>query len=155
MRHSWGQPLRPDLNNTRRTCSNCGMIKITRHESDNRPQHWIEFELEGRKVDAAKTPACTEAVDRDGVAGDRARGVGVHRHGRAVVSLAGVPDMSKRFEPPLFGASPAMTALGLMKRVLCPECLGRGMIKLWSPGHEDRATMARCEQCSGFGKVKA
>lgn len=40
-------------------------------------------------------------------------------------------------------------------RVLCQECRGRGMIKLWSPGHEDRATMARCEQCSGFGKVQA
>lgn len=62
MRHSWGQPLRPDLNNTLRTCSKCGLIKITRHESDNRPQHWIEFEMEGRKIEATKTPVCNEAA---------------------------------------------------------------------------------------------
>lgn len=40
-------------------------------------------------------------------------------------------------------------------RVLCPEFLGKGMIKLWPPGHEERACMARCEQCSGMGKVRA
>jgi hypothetical protein len=40
-------------------------------------------------------------------------------------------------------------------RVSCSECFGRGMIKLWPPGHQERACMARCEQCSGFGKVKA
>lgn len=38
-------------------------------------------------------------------------------------------------------------------RVKCPECSGRGLIKLWPPGHEERACMARCEHCSGFGKV--
>lgn len=40
-------------------------------------------------------------------------------------------------------------------RVKCPECFGRGLIKLWPPGHEERACMARCEHCSGFGKVGA
>ena len=37
----------------------------------------------------------------------------------------------------------------------CMECFGRGQIKLWPPGHEERACMARCEQCSGLGKVRA
>lgn len=37
----------------------------------------------------------------------------------------------------------------------CSECFGRGLIKLWPPGHEERACMARCEQCSGLGKVRA
>jgi len=62
--------------------------------------------------------------------------------------------MTERFEPPLFGVSPAMTALGLTgPRVDCSECKGRGLIKLWSPGKPHTICMARCEQCSGFGKV--
>lgn len=60
-RHSWGEPVRPDLNNTFRTCRKCGLVKISRHESDNRPRHWIEFEFEGRKITTAKTPICEAA----------------------------------------------------------------------------------------------
>jgi hypothetical protein len=60
-RHSWGDPVRPDLNNTFRSCKKCGLVRITRHEDDNNPRHWIEFELEGRKITTAKTPIC-EAV---------------------------------------------------------------------------------------------
>lgn len=60
-KHSWGEPLRPDLNNTLRTCKRCGLVKVTRHEADNNPQHWIEFEMEGRKIPAAKTPVCEPA----------------------------------------------------------------------------------------------
>jgi DnaJ-class molecular chaperone len=39
--------------------------------------------------------------------------------------------------------------------VACEECRGRGVIKLWPPGHEERACMARCEQCSGLGRVRS
>lgn len=39
--------------------------------------------------------------------------------------------------------------------VNCAECRGRDVIKLWPPGHEERACMARCEQCSGLGRVRA
>lgn len=60
-KHSWGEPLRPDLNNTLRTCRKCGLLRITRHEPDNDPRHWTEFEMEGRKVVADKTPVCEVA----------------------------------------------------------------------------------------------
>jgi hypothetical protein len=40
-------------------------------------------------------------------------------------------------------------------RINCEECRGRGYIKLWPPGHQERACMARCEQCSGMGKVRS
>ena len=36
---------------------------------------------------------------------------------------------------------------------VCQECVGRGLIKLLSPGKPHTTSMARCEQCSGFGKV--
>ena len=61
MKHRWNDPIRPDMNNTYRSCSKCGLIKITRHEPDNRPPHWIEFEIEGRKISADKTPVCEAA----------------------------------------------------------------------------------------------
>ncbi len=60
-KHSWIDPIRPDLNNTLRTCKKCGLVRITRHEANNSPQHWTEFEMEGRKVVADKTPVCEPA----------------------------------------------------------------------------------------------
>lgn len=60
-RHSWGDPVRPDLNNTFRTCKKCLLVRITRHEADNRPMHWVEFAREGHKVVTEKTPACEAA----------------------------------------------------------------------------------------------
>lgn len=61
MTHRWSNPLRPDLNDTLRTCGKCGLVKISRHEPDNQPQHWTEFEMEGRKIPAVKTPICEAA----------------------------------------------------------------------------------------------
>lgn len=58
MKHRWGDPIRPDLNNTLRTCSKCGLVRVTRHEPDNDPRHWIEFEREGHRVEATRTPVC-------------------------------------------------------------------------------------------------
>jgi hypothetical protein len=61
MKHQWDQPVRPDLNNTYRTCRKCGLVKVTRHEEDNTPRHWIEWERDGAKVTSVKTPVCEEA----------------------------------------------------------------------------------------------
>lgn len=61
MKHRWGDPIRPDLNNTYRTCKECLLVRITRHEPDNTPRHWTEFEREGRKIAADKTPICEAA----------------------------------------------------------------------------------------------
>ena len=62
MKHSWGEPVRPDLNNTLRTCKKCGLIRITRHEYDNMPRHWIEFRHGENRVvmvgQPNKTPPC-------------------------------------------------------------------------------------------------
>lgn len=60
MKHRWDKPIRPDLNTTRRACLKCPLIRITRHEDDNTPRHWIEWEREGRKIEATKTPVCEE-----------------------------------------------------------------------------------------------
>jgi hypothetical protein len=61
-RHSWGDAIRPDLNNTFRTCANCGLVKITRHEQDNTPRHWTEFRHGDKRVvmhgEPNKTPPC-------------------------------------------------------------------------------------------------
>lgn len=38
-------------------------------------------------------------------------------------------------------------------RIACPECLGKGWIAVWPPGRPREASMGRCEQCSGFGRV--
>lgn len=58
MKHTWGEPSRIDANNTLRTCANCGLVRRTRHEPDNNPPHWAEFEQGGRVIAIDKTPAC-------------------------------------------------------------------------------------------------
>ena len=58
MKHSWGDAIRPDQHNTRRTCTRCGLVKVTRHEPDNDPPHWTEWERDGVRSVAARTPAC-------------------------------------------------------------------------------------------------
>lgn len=57
-KHAWESPVRNDPNNTFRTCRKCGIVRITRHEPDNFPPHWQEFERDGAKVNAKPTPAC-------------------------------------------------------------------------------------------------
>lgn len=61
-RHAWDEPVRPDMNNTFRTCRKCGIVKITRHEPDNNPRHWIEFERDGAKIAGATTPTCDDGI---------------------------------------------------------------------------------------------
>jgi len=63
-KHRWNDPVRPDLNNTFRSCKNCGLIKITRHEPDNRPRDWVQFKHGEKQVvfknDPSKTPPCVD-----------------------------------------------------------------------------------------------
>jgi hypothetical protein len=59
MSHKRGDPMRPDANNTLRTCKKCDLVRWSRHEPDNHPQHWIEFRRDGKRVDVGgKTPVC-------------------------------------------------------------------------------------------------
>jgi hypothetical protein len=58
-RHRWSDPERPDIYHTRRVClHNCGLVKVTRHEPDNNPPHWVQFEHNGAVIRTAKTPPC-------------------------------------------------------------------------------------------------
>lgn len=36
----------------------------------------------------------------------------------------------------------------------CEQCAGRGYIAQWVQGKPQFKHMGRCEQCSGFGRVK-
>jgi DnaJ-class molecular chaperone len=47
------------------------------------------------------------------------------------------------------------TDIQRISRINCDECHGRGYIRQWPHGHEERTHMGRCEQCSGLGKVRA
>lgn len=60
--HRWSEPVRPDINNTLRTCKNCGLVKHSRHEPDNDPPHWTEFKRHGKRVITEKTPACNMVI---------------------------------------------------------------------------------------------
>ena len=49
-----------------------------------------------------------------------------------------------QYPPP---APPALTA--------CAQCAGKGLVALHKPGKPHTASMARCEECSGFGRLRA
>lgn len=66
-RHSWGDPVRPDMNNTFRTCCKCGIVKITRHEPQNTPRHWVEWERDGMRIVTAGTPRCEDGIKIEAV----------------------------------------------------------------------------------------
>lgn len=56
-RHQWSQPER-FTHKTERQCSKCGLVKVTRHEPDNVPPHWIEWWRDLEVIPAARTPEC-------------------------------------------------------------------------------------------------
>lgn len=58
MKHRWGEPQRKDCHTTRRVCVACGLVKVSRHEPENNPQHWTEWERAGARFNSDKTPAC-------------------------------------------------------------------------------------------------
>lgn len=63
MKHRWGEPRR-FLHKTERECLHCGLVKVTRHESDGpRDVRWTEFYRGLDQVDATGTPACA-AVEK-------------------------------------------------------------------------------------------
>lgn len=51
-RHRWGEPARfPLAHKTERTCTACGLVKVTRHESEGgRDLHWTEFWRDGVRI---------------------------------------------------------------------------------------------------------
>lgn len=65
-KHKWADPVRYDHTTTFRSCKNgCGLVKVTRHEPDNNPPHWIEWERDGHRFQNSKTPPCEEAMKAD------------------------------------------------------------------------------------------
>lgn len=62
-KHSWSQAYRPDHFHTFRRCWNCGMERVTRHESG---QHWIEWRKNGQPVKSHQTPIC-ESIEANHV----------------------------------------------------------------------------------------
>jgi len=59
MPHRWNAPTYPDANTTHRTCKNCPVVQITRHEPDNFPPHWKEWLVPGKpQYASAKVPPC-------------------------------------------------------------------------------------------------
>lgn len=55
-RHSWGDPVRFEFK-TERTCTKCGITKVTRHEPGVRP--WLEFFRDLERIQCELTPACS------------------------------------------------------------------------------------------------
>lgn len=54
-RHSWGLPHRFPHKTERQCVNGCGIVKVSRHEAD---QHWVEYWLEGERIECVRTPAC-------------------------------------------------------------------------------------------------
>lgn len=63
-RHSWSDRYPFDTHHTFRRCWNCGLMRITRHESEGgRDVHWVEWRrVGGVNFRSERTPAC-EAVE--------------------------------------------------------------------------------------------
>lgn len=71
-RHKWVERQRL-FDRTNRQCMKCWLWKVTRHEPDARPQHWIEwYRPDGSRVPGDATPACSGAEARAGEAGTSA-----------------------------------------------------------------------------------
>lgn len=58
-KHYWSDRCALDEHHTFRRCWDCGLMKITRHESDGgRDVHWIEWRKNGERIASDSTPAC-------------------------------------------------------------------------------------------------
>jgi hypothetical protein len=65
MKHRWGDKLVVNANKTERDCANCGLVKVTRHETEGgRDLHWIEFWRGLDRILCTATPVC-EVVEVD------------------------------------------------------------------------------------------
>lgn len=58
----WGDPIYEDHTTTRRHCKKCSLVMVSRHEPDNDPPHWREWERDGVRFQSTKTPACEEST---------------------------------------------------------------------------------------------
>jgi len=56
--HRWGDRYADDPHNTFRTCVKCALVKVTRHEPGNFPEHWTEYERDGARFQSATVPPC-------------------------------------------------------------------------------------------------
>lgn len=66
MTHRWNDPIYEDHATTRRSCKKCPIVKVSRHEPDNDPPHWLEWERDGLRFQSSKTPVCDPAAGEDG-----------------------------------------------------------------------------------------
>jgi hypothetical protein len=62
MTHRWAEPVYIDHTTTLRACKKCPITKVSRHEPDNDPPHWFEWERDGNRFQSTKTPACEEST---------------------------------------------------------------------------------------------
>lgn len=62
MTHRWNEPVYLDHTTTLRSCKKCPLVKVSRHEPDNDPPHWFEWERDGERFQSTKTPACEEST---------------------------------------------------------------------------------------------
>jgi hypothetical protein len=64
MNHRWGAPQYVDMHTTKRQCQRpgCKLIRITRHEPENDPPHWYEYEQDGLSIgrNLPHVPKCRE-----------------------------------------------------------------------------------------------
>ena len=59
-RHRWAEPVRFDHKSERECRNNCGILKVTRHESEGgKDIHFIEFYRGLDKIECIGTPPCT------------------------------------------------------------------------------------------------
>ncbi len=63
-RHSWSEPRRPDELRTERTCTRCGVVKITRHDAGASAIPWVEFyDANGFDLEEIRTPPCVPNLE--------------------------------------------------------------------------------------------
>jgi hypothetical protein len=59
MKHRWGDKVVVNTNKTERDCANCGLVKVTRHETEGgRDLHWTEFWRGLDRIECSATPVC-------------------------------------------------------------------------------------------------
>jgi hypothetical protein len=59
MKHRWGEKSVVSLQKTERECVGCGIVKVTRHETEaGRDLHWVEYWRDLEKIECVGTPAC-------------------------------------------------------------------------------------------------
>lgn len=65
MKRRWGDKVAVNANKTERDCAHCGLVKVTRHETEGgRDLHWIEFWRGLDRIEGRGTPVC-EPVKAD------------------------------------------------------------------------------------------